>query len=177
MKTVCLSLALGLAVAGVGLNNAVAFGTGDNALRLTVTFVDPQKFTDASDSSNSISAREDTLAQLKTYLIQRAGVYLGAGQKLTITVTDVDLAGAFEPWRTPPLADVRIVREIYPPRINLILRLTDEDGRVVKEGKRELRDLSFMTKLVVDRNDPFHYEKNLIDEWLSEEFRTVKKAD
>ena len=38
------------------------------------------------------------------------------GDKLTITFTDIDLAGDFEPWRGPQWDEVRIVKAIYPPR-------------------------------------------------------------
>ena len=176
MKTKLLVLTLGLALTGAGLNRAAAFGTDDAAPRTTVTFFEPAKFSDASDSSNSASARDATLAELKDYLIRRAAVYLSDGQKLSITVTDVDLAGEFEPWRSTPLSDVRIVRDVYPPRIDLTFRLTDAAGQVVREGRRELRDLAFMAKLVIDPNDPLRHEKVLLDDWLSEEFRTVKKA-
>ena len=36
-----------------------------------------------------------------------------------IRVTEVDLAGDFEPWRGPQFQDVRIVKDLYPPRVNL----------------------------------------------------------
>ena len=177
MKTTLITLAVGLALAGAGVNRAFAFGTGDKAVRTTVTFSAPEKFTDVGDRFHADSEREATLAELRSYLILRAGSYLALGQKLTITVTDVDLAGDFEPWRGSQYDDVRIVRDIYPPRIDLTFRLTDADGKVVKEGKRELRDLAFMMKLSIDQNDPLRFEKNLLDDWLREEFRSLKKAD
>ena len=177
MKKTLITLAVAIALAGAGLNRAVAFGTGDNAIRTTVIFSAPEKFTDVGNSFHSDRDRDATLAELKSYLIRRAGAFVSLGEKLTITVTDVDLAGDFEPWRGPQYDDVRIVRDIYPPRIDLTFQLTDADGKVVKEGKRELRDLAFMMKLSIDQNDPLRFEKNLLDDWLREEFRSLKKAD
>ena len=88
--------------------------------------------------------RDYILGELRKHLQDRAEGYLAEGQKLTVTITDVDLAGEFEPWRGPAAADVRIVKEIYPPRIKLSFRLTDASGAVVKQGERELTNLNFL---------------------------------
>jgi hypothetical protein len=68
------------------------------------------------------------------------------------------------------------VKDIYPPRISLVFRLTDAEGNVVKEGRRELRDLSFMMKITMAfRDDPVRHEKALLDDWLRDEFQRVRK--
>jgi hypothetical protein len=124
----------------------------------------------------SDKGRDSTLELLKEYLTTRGVRGLLPGQKLAITFTDVDLAGDFEPWRGGQWGDVRIVKDIYPPRISLAFRLTDADGAVVKEGKRDLRDMAFMMKLTMGfRDDPLRHEKALLDDWLSAEFHSAKK--
>ena len=65
-------------------------------------------------------------------------------QRLVVTISDIDMAGAFEPGRRH-LWQVRIIRDVYPPRIDLAFTLTDADGAVVKSGERKLRDVSLMT--------------------------------
>ena len=98
------------------------------------------------------------------------------GHLLSVTFTDIDMAGDFEPWRGPRFDDIRIVKDIYPPRINLSFRLTDAEGNVVKEGTRELRDLAFMMKITMAfRDDPVRHEKALLDDWLRSEFPRVRK--
>jgi hypothetical protein len=98
-----------------------------------------------------------------------------AGQRRALT--DVDLAGDYEPWRSGQWADVRIVKDIYPPRLTLAFRLTDAEGKVVKEGKRDLRDIAFLMKMTMGfRDDPLRHEKALLDDWLSSEWRPVKKT-
>ena len=145
-------------------------------LRTAVSFFEPEKFTDVRDSNVSTEkSRADILDQLKTHLQERAQTYVPEGGKLSVTVTDVDLAGDFEPWRGPSAQDVRIVRDMYPPRINLSFRLTDANGDVIKQGSRELRDLNFMQGISIARNDPYHYEKALLDDWLRSEFQPNKK--
>ena len=143
--------------------------------RVDIVFLEPEKFTDVRDGyMGTEKGRDATLAQIGDYIRARASVLVPEGMKLAITITDVDLAGDFEPWHGSRWDDVRIVKDIYPPRIVLVFRLTDADGKVVKEGKRDLRDMAFMMKLSIDRNDPLRHEKALLDDWLSADFRPVK---
>src|SRR5882724_2915166 len=131
--------------------------------RIRVIFSDPEKFTDVKDSyMGTDKGRDAILAQLKDYIRQRASLYLADGQKLAITVTDVDLAGDFEPTRGTNWEDVRIIREIYPPRVNLSFQVTDADGKVVKEGTRRLVDLAFEMNVPINNTDPLRYEKTLL---------------
>ncbi len=144
--------------------------------RAEVTYTEPEKFTDAADGQRgSDYGREGNLAELRDYLVQRANVYVPEGQKLSITITDVDLAGEIEPWRSPQMQDTRIIKDIYPPRIDLSFKLVDASGAVVKEGKRDLRDLSYNMKLYPNRSDRRVYEKGLLDDWLRSEFPRAKK--
>jgi hypothetical protein len=144
--------------------------------RTQVVFVDPDKFTDARDSYNGTdSGRDAILDQLREYMQTEAKRYLPDGDKLSVSVTDVDLAGDFEPWRGPQWDDVRVVKDIYPPRIKLSFQLTDSTGKVLKEGTRDLRDLAFMMKITMSfHDDPLRHEKQLLDDWFAEEFRGLK---
>lgn len=144
--------------------------------RANVEFFEPLKFTDVRDSHMGEADPAVYLPRLRDHLLERAKYYVPEGHALSVTITDVDMAGDFEPWRGPTWSDVRIVKDIYPPRIDLAFRLTDAEGRVVKEGKRELRDLAFMMKLTMAfRDDPLRHEKALLDDWLSLEFPRVRK--
>src|SRR5258707_10542858 len=80
------------------------------------------------------------------FLAERAAPRLPQGQRLEVHLTDVQRAGGFEPWRGPQAADVRIVRDIYPPRIDLRFKLLGADGKLLREGSRQLRDASFMMR-------------------------------
>ena len=93
-----------------------------------------------------------------------------------MTFTDIDLAGDYEPARGPTIGNIRIVKEIYPPRMKLSFRLTDANGEVLKQGDRELSDLNFMrTAIPAFSNDPYRYEKTMLENWLDREFRAEKK--
>ena len=147
------------------------------ASRIEVAYDHPENFTDLKDSEyGNDKVRVAYMRELTERLQSRASHYLADGQKLSVTITDIDMAGEFEPWRGPRFTDVRIVKDIYPPRISLSFKLTDANGVVIKEDKRELSNISFqMTPTLGFRDDPLRYEKELLDDWMRQEFRETKK--
>lgn len=170
MKPTLLILAAALGLGPAGLMKAADAPAADS--RVQVTFSHPDKFTDVRDSSMPTEKGEAaTLDMIRRYVVQQAVRYLPEGQKLDVTFTNIDLAGEFEPWRGPDMDDVRIVKDIYPPRIDLNYKITDASGKVLKAGKRELRDLAFMMKINIRRDDPLRYEKDLLNDWMREDIR------
>ncbi len=160
-------------LSGLGLQGAET----RTIARAEVLFFEPQKFTDVKDSSMGDSERTTYLEQIRDHLLEQAKYYVPEGHKLAVTFTDIDMAGDFEPWRGPRWDDVRIVKDIYPPRMTLTFRLTDAEGNVVKEGKRDLKDLAFMMKISMSfRDDSVRHEKALLDDWLRAEFPRVRKS-
>lgn len=134
--------------------------------RVSVQYRDPGQFTETR-SSIGFHAKDDAwLEPLKAYFIQRAERVLMPGQRLDITVTDVDRAGEYEPWLGPNLSDVRIIKDIYPPRIDVDFTLYDAAGKVLRQGSRKLRDPAFPRNSVANDQDPLRYEKAVIDRWL-----------
>lgn len=169
MKT---KLPLMIVVGLVSVGAAIAARTDKPVANVEVTFVAPEKFTDAKeDAMGTDKGRAALLDQLKDHLVAQGARQLAPNQRLEIKVTDVDLAGDFEPWRGVGLQDVRIVKDIYPPRVNLEFRLLDADGKLVSEGKRELRDLSFMLSAALPTSDPLRYDKEMLSAWLRREFK------
>ena len=138
--------------------------------RVEVSFLHPEKFTDAGRYRGGEQSREVNLAELARHIEQRAERLLPQGQELAVSITDLDMAGAYEPWRRGA-GDVRVVRNVYPPRIDLSFRLTAADGSVIKEGVRSLRDLAFGNGNVVYSDDRLRHEKALIDDWLARELQ------
>lgn len=156
--------------------NSESTPTGNKTIaRAEVNFFEPRKFTDVKDSSMGDYERTTYLDQIRDHLLEQAKYFVPDGHTLSVTFTDIDMAGDFEPWRGPRFDDIRIVKDIYPPRLVLAFQLKDADGKVVKEGKRELRDLAFMMKITMAfRDDPVRHEKGLIDDWLRSEFPRVR---
>src|SRR6185437_6558873 len=96
-----------------------------------VRFVNPEKFTDAGKAPQWVDS-DSVLGSLKEHLVQQAATRLPAGQKLYVDITDVDLAGRYDP-RQALSREVRVVKQDHPPRIDLAFRLVAADGSVVKQ--------------------------------------------
>jgi len=137
---------------------------------VTVTFHDPERFTDARSSFGS-TTDHGYLDILTAELKKTASLYVKADQKLEVTFTDIDLAGDFRPDRVS-MDDVRLIKEIYRPRMTLTFKLTGADGKVVKEGDRTLVDSYFMDNVnLMGRNDPLFYDKEMLINWVRDEFK------
>lgn len=144
------------------------------AARVQVEFVRPERFADVRDSAmRSEKGTAAILDELARFLREAGGRRLGEGQSLAIRVTDIDLAGEFEPTRGPQRERTRIMREAYPPRIELQFRLEDAEGRTLAAGQRTLRDPMYLTRSVPVWGAAFgerlRYEERMLDDWLREE--------
>ena len=175
MKTKALVLATLLTAAGAGSAFAVAPASPKPETRVSVIFVEPQKFTDVKYDSWGENS-PDLLDQIQRYMSTTGADYVPANLRLEIKVTDIRLAGEFEPWRGPSFDDVRIIRSIYPPCIKLEFRLTDAKGSVVKEGKRVISDTAFQLRDPWPRNDYLRYEKDMLRGWFRTEFGNLRKS-
>ncbi len=144
--------------------------------RADVLFFEPAKFTDFRDSYMGDAERTTYAEQIRDHLNDQARFYVPLGQMLQVTFIDIDMAGDFEPWRGPQFDQIRIVKDLYPPRMVLAFRLVDAEGNVLKEGRRELRDISFMLKLHISMHDTLRHEKALLDDWLRAELPRVRKT-
>jgi hypothetical protein len=173
-KSLALLSILGLLTPGVML---AADSAKPDAPRVTVTFDHPEKFTDVKDGYMPTDKGQDAiLAQIRGHIESKAKPYLSAGQILEVTFTDIDLAGDFEPQRGPQFNDVRIVKDIYIPRLKLQFKLTGADGKVITEGKRELKDLAFMTRMAFPPSESLRFEKDMLNDWLNADIKAAAKA-
>lgn len=133
-----------------------------------VEFIQPEKFTDISSSQYG-PPNSSYLDQLSKHIAKQALSYLAAGQSLTISILDIDMAGAFEPWNTPG-QDIRMIKHIYPPRIALRYQLRDAEGKVLKDGEAHLSNPTYLMNLSPNSMDSVRHEKALMDDWLRRSF-------
>lgn len=135
---------------------------------VTVSWTDPAEFTEILHSRNRFDARRgDWVRDIARHLAKRAATPLAPGERLEVEITDIKRAGEFE-FAAGRSDHVRVVRDIYPPRIHLRYTRHDATGQVVDSGERELRDLGFLQRTVgaVSMSDPLRHEKRLIDDWI-----------
>lgn len=137
---------------------------------VSVHWADPARFSELRHSLNRReAARGDWVAQLARYIRARAEAQLPPGQRLDVEILDVERAGEYE-FAYGDATDVRVLRDIYPPRMRLLVRRTDAGGRVVEAGERRLADLAYLAMpQPMSDSDPLRYEKRMIDRWLRSE--------
>ncbi|HSE13918.1 MAG TPA: DUF3016 domain-containing protein [Rudaea sp.] len=141
--------------------------------RVQVAWAPPETLSEVRDNpmkyGNLPSA--EWMKLLGDYLRTRADRILPPGQQLHVTITDIALAGAFEPWHDPAADDVRYMKDVYPPRLKLHYRLMASDGSTLQEKDVKLVDLGYLqhTGLPTD-TDPLRYDKRQISDWLNHEF-------
>ncbi len=142
---------------------------------VSVTFAQPESHTGAAPNGGVDTPGEtQAVSEIGNYLQALGARYLSPRQSLNIRVQNIVLAGRFEPWRGPGYYDVRILRDIYPPRITLRYQLT-EGTRTLAEGDETISDVNYLAnpraKLT---RDPLRYEKAMLSDWFEARFGARK---
>lgn len=135
---------------------------------VAVSWQDPAGFSEPTWGAMPVD-RGNWIRPLAEYLRQQAELVLPAGHRLDVELLDVNRAGEYEPGRHPSATDLRVVRDVYPPRIHLRFRHLDGSGTVVAEGERRLVDVGFLQRTSIADSDPLRYEKRLLHDWLRRE--------
>lgn len=138
---------------------------------VSVSWEDPANFTEIRYSLNKYESRRgDWVEQLAQHLRERAEKRLPPGEQLQVNITDIDRAGAYEPWRGVQFYDTRFILDIYPPRMTFAYRRIGAGGDVLAEGERKISDMGYlMTSNPYFTSDTLRYEKAMIDRWISRE--------
>lgn len=133
---------------------------------VSVRWRDPATFSEARVNRNeSTRQRERWVNDLMRYLHAQASRALRVGHTLQIEVVDVKRAGDYEPWQGIDYQHVRVLRDVYPPRITLRYVLRDASGSTVSEGEDRLSGTDHLqTGSAVD-SDPLRHEKRLLRDW------------
>lgn len=149
--------------------------TGAVSANVQVTFEEPENYRDIDyGDGNTRRGIKVHIPILEKHIIKQSKRYLKDGQNLTMIITDVDLAGDYEPWRSPNFDDIRIVKSIYPPRISFSFELKDADGNVLLSGEENLVDMNFQYRLRSRTYDELFYDKEMITDWMRNMVRKLK---
>jgi hypothetical protein len=132
-----------------------------------VSFVEPDKFTDAANNKFEIPA---TLKEIEQHLKGLGARYLSEGQVLNVEVTDVDLAGNMRPTRRNA-GEIRVVRGSADwPRIKLSYVL-EANGQTLKRGEEVVADLNYSGHGAnYGTPEPLRYEKQMLEYWFKARF-------
>lgn len=129
---------------------------------LTVTFVHPETYADASKSAG-YGADPQVLDAIRQHLLKLAARDLPPGYTLSIEILDVDLAGYVD-WRYR--SEVRVIRDATWPRMTLRYALRHGDDTIASQQER-INNMNFNWGVnLYGYGDPLRYEKAMLDDWF-----------
>lgn len=142
---------------------------GPATAEVGVRYMAPERFTDAEDRWGSGPSLRITLAEMTRILEELGDRRLGAGERLDITVLDIDLAGYERPGFGTPNG-VRVVQDSTPPRIRLAYVLR-RGNRVIASGEDTVTDINFMlTANPRLSTGGLYYERAVLRDWFARRF-------
>jgi hypothetical protein len=141
-------------------------------VQIQVNYDHPENFSDFKDSSfTTEKSRTYLMGEFTKHIRETAKHVLASGDRLEVTFTDINLAGEYEPQRGPRFDEVRIMKSVYAPHMDLTFKLQAADGKVIAEGKRNLTDLNYLMTIPNGFNsDSLRYDKQLLTDWIRSEF-------
>ena len=149
----------------IALATAALIVSGTAQAAVSVTFVQPENFTDAGLRNSSSASREAVLRELQEHIVAVGERHVAPNQVLRMEILDVDLAGRFEPWRGAAY-DARYLRDETWPKITVRYVLED-GGRVVSSCSETIVDRHYLRRPVPERAGPaLRYERRMIDNWF-----------
>jgi hypothetical protein len=133
---------------------------------VTVSWTDPDLFTDAGDRNND---PHNVMLSLEQHFKELGDRYLPPRSNLKIQVLDLDRAG--RPYRNLP-TEIRIISgRADMPCIELDYTL-ETDNKAVQARRERVCDPDYLRRLGPQYNehDPLVYEKRMLDEWFRTRF-------
>ena len=141
------------------------------AANIEIKWTDPDNYTDIrSGNNNRKHFREYTFKHVEKHFAKLAS-QLPEGLQLNIEVTNVDLAGS---TFYGGINNIRVVSDMYPPRLYFHYQLLDVDQSMMVEGQTTLKNMGFMrSRALRYGNDPLGHEKALLDKWFANTFNSL----
>jgi hypothetical protein len=139
------------------------------AAQVRVTFVAPERYTDAQNRFGSGPSLRVVLAEMRRLFETLGDAVLAPGQALDIAVLDIDLAGLDQP-SFGAAQGVRVVTDITPPRFRLRYALK-ERGRTVLAAEETVSDINFLLRATrLSSGQTFFYEREVLRDWFQARF-------
>ncbi|MBD1584584.1 DUF3016 domain-containing protein [Pseudoalteromonas sp. S16_S37] len=137
-----------------------------------VQFKDFNDYRDVYPSNEAKGAFHKRLAKQFEQHIIKLAEKLPEGYTLDVTFNDIDLAGEAR----FNMDNVRVVKNIYFPRLDISYSLVDDKGQQVLEATEELKDMSFLDRIKLGPEESLNYEKRLLDQWFESQIVKAVKS-
>lgn len=143
------------------------------AAQVKVNWQDPDKYTDIRPTNETKDAFRQRLFEALDEVFRDNAKVLPENYLLEINVTNLDLAGDTNVLHPNNGHDIRLVKDIYWPRMSLQFSLKNDTGAMISEGKANLSDMNFLfTHRIVTSHTGFEYEERMINNWFKEQQRS-----
>ncbi len=159
---------------------ALATGSAQGAIKdkyisdaVSVTWQNTEDYRDVR-TANGIKKRyqQRVFDQLERYLHQEIPKVILEDQTIKLTIHNLDLAGDVLPMYIDH-QDIRVIKNIYPPMIDIEYQLLAADGSVIKSKREKVRDIGFnLGSHASLRHENLHYEKAMLKKWLRKQFKS-----
>ena len=160
-------LITGLVLCSTLIFNQVQANENDDPV--SIDWIKPEKFRDVdSANSNKKRYRARVIKDLESYMQQQLPKFLNTGESITLKIYDLDLAGDIRPMMGAG-NDIRVVKSIYPPMIDIEYSLVDQQGKVIKEQRKRFRDIAFNMGSPMTTSKSLGYEKAMLKKWMRNE--------
>ena len=131
-----------------------------------VTWQEPDNYTDIREGFESRDAfREQLFSDIESIFTDLAK-RLPQGAVLEVTVTDLDLAGEVSLMHRFVWRDIRVLKDIYFPRMSFRYTLTDRDQRLLLSGNEDLKDMGFLSSWGRFGTTRFSFEERMLKNWF-----------
>ncbi|MBP6725968.1 MAG: DUF3016 domain-containing protein [Thauera sp.] len=132
---------------------------------VTVRFVDAERHADVGTSE---AERNRNMAMLDRHLRSAAAQCVAEDERLTVAVLDVDLAGDID-WSRSSAVELRVLREVSWPRIELEYALIDAGGQTVVQGREQVSDMNYLAHSARARfaRETLPYERLMLENWAA----------
>ena len=134
-----------------------------------MTWLNPEKFSDIRPATGSRKAYQERVMKAFDKILGELAEKLPPGYSMEISVKDLDLAGDVNPMYRIDNTDIRVIKDIYFPRIKLDYVLFDQNKQPIhQETDVKIKDMGFMTSNHIGlQNREFAYEHAMLKKWFN----------
>ena len=145
-----------------------ATATITQAAQVEVKWTNPDKYADIDAGQGHRQHFKDRTFKAFEEHFAKMAERLPEQQKLIFDITNLDLAGDVN---FGGMKRIRIIKDIFFPRIEFNYQLLNADDTVVKSAEVSLKEMGFlMHSRLRYRNQTLGYEKAMFDDWFRKTF-------
>jgi len=150
---------------------ALAVPASAQAGEAVVEWKHPEKYTDIRSGDQTVEGMRKSVAKSLGAEFSALAARLPPGYRLSVTVTDLDLAGEVDPVPMRQMNEIRVLKDVHFPRMVFDYQLMDADGAVLQEQTDvELKDMQYLWSMRTTRSsESFYAERKMIRDWFNKQ--------